>query len=346
MNSEMSLRIQTARRRLKNHNLSWEDVETAARKILKATSENLGIDGHWTFNYHYYALRAKSTVVLRAKHRKISHAVAVKYLHQTEDRPTSPAQSEFAMLSELHAKLAPEHRSIIARPFASTRHGYASEWVNLPRMKTVLLAGALSASRRQRCIETAAAKLRLMHDALGVRARPLDTNVQIGVLKRSGGTSEAWASAAEKLVELSQRFDGQMVPHGPVHADFTPGNILYGPKRCVIFDFERNPGDGPICSDMTYFLVYVIAYCTIGTNRTLQGRIDEDIQTFMNAYGNQNADDRKIIYYTYLAQVLKRWGRHEAKSLDTNRNFHLRAYDGLAARRMQHLSAEVMRRCL
>ena len=345
MNSEMSLRVPTARRRLKCHNLSWEEVETAARKILTATSENLGIDQRWTFNYHYYAMRAAPTIVLRAKHRNLPHAVAVKYLHQTDGRLISRAKSEFAMLCELHAKLDPKHRSIVARPFASTRHGYACEWVHLPRMKTVLLASAFSASRRQRCIATAATNLRLMHDALGVRTKPLNTDAQIERLKSSGGASLAWSSAVEKFVELSHGFDGQMIPHGPVHADFTPGNILFGPKRSVIFDFGRTHKNGPTYSDMTYFLAYVIAYCTIGTNRTLQSRIHEDVHTFMNAYGNQNVDDQEVIYYTYLAHILRRWGRHEAKSLDTNRSFHLRAYDRFAAGRMEHLCARVMRHC-
>ncbi|MEO1160782.1 MAG: phosphotransferase [Pseudomonadota bacterium] len=341
----MNLRIQTARRRLKNHNLSWEDVESAARKILTATSEHLGVDRRWTFNYHYFAPRAKSTVVLRAKHRKLPHAVAVKYLHQAEMGPASTVQSEFAMLAELHARLDPQHRSIVASPFASTRQGYACEWVQLPRMKTVLLANAFSAARRQRCIEAAATNLRLMHDALGVRSRPLDTDTQIRLLENSGGTSQAWISAAEKFADLSHELAGQRVAHSPVHADFTPGNILLGRKRCVIFDFERNMETGPIYSDMTYFLVYVIAYCTIGTSRTLQGRIDEDVQTFMGAYGTDKTHDRKVIYYTYLAHVLKRWGRHEAKSLRASRNFHHRAYDGFAARRLEQICAEVMRHC-
>lgn len=345
MNCEMSLRVQTARRRLKNHNLSWEEIETAARNILTATSENLGIDQCWTFNYHYFALRAKPTIVLRAKHRNLPHAVAVKYMHENDAWPDSPAQSEFAMLSKLHARLDPKHRSIVTRPFASTRQGYACEWVPLPSMKTVLMIGALSASRRRKCIETAATNLRLMHDALGVSSKPLNTDSQIVRLKKANGSSPAWQSAGEKFIELSHRFSGQPTPHGAVHADFTPGNILFGPKRCVIFDFGRNHDSGAIYSDMTYFLAYVLAYCTIGSSRTLQSRVDEDRQIFMNAYGPQTDYDQQVFYYTYLAHILERWGRHEAKSHRTSRSFHLRAYDRFAARRMQHLCGEVLRHC-
>ncbi len=345
MNSLMSLRIQAARRKLSDHDLSWKEVETAVDNILTATSDSIGIDHNWTFNYQYYALRVEPTIVLKAKHRELPHAVAVKCMHETGAGTISPAQSEFATLSELHGKLGPEHQSIVARPFAATRQGYACEWVDLPSMKSVLLTGAFSATRRQRCIEAAAAKLRLVHDAVGVRSEPLNTDFLVQRLQNAGGTSQAWVSAIEKFAALSQTFDGQIVPHGPVHADFTPGNILFGRERCVIFDFGRYHHNGPIYADMMYFLVYVMAYCTFGSSKALHGRPDQDIGTFMSAYGNRYPHDRKMMHYFYLAHLLNRWGRHEALSQKTGRHFHVRAYDRFSAGRMAQLSAEVMHHC-
>lgn len=344
MNPRMSLRIQTARRRLNRYNLPWEQVETAVDNILTATSDSLGIDHKWTFDYHYYALRVVPTIVLRAKHRHLPHAVAVKYLHQTGEEPASPAQLEFATLRELDDKLGPEHCSIVARPYASTRHGYACEWVDLPSMKTVLLMGAFSAARRQSCIEAAAANLRLINNALGVRSEPLKTDFQIKRLKKSGATSQAWMSTFEKFISLSHKFEGRAAPHGPVHADYTPGNILLGPNRCVIFDFGRRHENGPLYSDIAYFLAYVIAYCTFGSSSALQLRIDKDIDTFMSAYGNQDAHDLQIVRYFYLAHLLNRWGRHEAKGQQTGRSFHLSAYDRFAVGRMERLVGEVFHR--
>ncbi len=344
MNSEMSLRIQTARRRLSNHNLSWKEVETDVGNILTATSDSLGIDHNWTFNYHYYALRVEPTIVLKARHRDLPHAVAVKYLHPTGNGGTTAAQSEFATLSDLHRKLGPEHCSIVTKPFAATRQGYACEWVHLPSMKTILLTGAFSANRRHKCIETAAAKLRLIHNAVNVGSGPLDTDVQVRRLRNAGGYSQAWLSAIETFAAISQKLNGQTVPHGPVHADFTPGNILLGSQRCVIFDFGRHHDNGPTYSDMMYFLVYVIAYCTFGSSKALHNRIDQDIDTFMSAYGDHGTDDRTLMQYFYLAHLLNRWGRHEAKSQKTGRHFHLRAYDRFSAQRVAQLSANVMRR--
>ena len=345
MHSEMSLRIQTTRRKLSKHNLSWKEIEAAADNILTATSEKLGINHNWTFNYHYYALRAEPTIVLKATHRDLPHAVAVKYLHESRQRPTSPAQSEFATLSNLHTRLGPQHESVVTRPYAATRLGYSCEWVDLPSMKTVLLTGTFSAARRQRCIEAAAASLRLIHNALSTRVEPLNTNLQIERLNRSKGTSSAWKSAFEQFLALSQELDGKPVRHGVVHADFTPGNILLGPNRCVVFDFGRHHENGPIYSDIAYFLAYVIAYCTFGPNGTAHDRTEKDLDAFMNAYGLQETRDLETVRYTYLTHLLKRWAKHETKSLREGRSIHLRAYDRFAARRIEQLFADFMRRC-
>lgn len=346
MNFETGLRSQMARRRLEKHDIPWKEVETAVHKILTATSEHLGIDHHWRLKYHYFAPRLitdKTTIVFRAKHRNLPYAVAVKYLHKEQDRPPSPDQTEFAVLAELHDKLDPEHRSIVARPFVSTRHGFACEWVHLPTMKTVLLAGGFSASTRQKSIEMAATSLRLMQDALGVNSEPLNTSALIEGVKRPAGTSEAWKSAFERFVELSRKFDGKMVPHASVHADYTPGNIFLGRKRCVISDFERLIGTGPAYSDGTLFLMYVIAYCTFGSKERLQKAVEEDIRTFVRAYGVEQAFDIQDFVYIYLACLIKRWGWHEARVCRTNRKFYLRAYDRISAKRLELVFAEVLR---
>ena len=126
--------------KLINPNLPWKDIETSVREILTVTSENLAIDYHWTFNYHYFVKRPKGTTfVFRARHPKLPYPVAVKYLHQQGSEPSARIHAEYAKLTDLYGKLAPEHRSIVARPFALTSHGYACEWVNLVKMKTILL---------------------------------------------------------------------------------------------------------------------------------------------------------------------------------------------------------------
>ncbi|MGI9401332.1 MAG: hypothetical protein ACR2O0_08770 [Rhizobiaceae bacterium] len=346
MNFEAGLRSQMARRRLEKHNLPRKEVETEVHKILTATSEHLGVDHHWRLKYHYFAPRLvtdRTTIVFRATHRDLPYAVAVKYFHKEQDHPPSPDQTEFAVLAELHDKLDPEHRSIVARPFVSTGHGFACEWVQLPTMKTVLLAGGFSASTRQNSIEMAATSLRLMQDALGVTFEPLNTSALIEGVKRPAGTSEAWKSAFERFVELSRKFDGKMVPHASVHADYTPGNIFLGHKRCVISDFGRFGETGPVYSDGTLFLMYVITYCSFGSKRRLQKAVEEDIRTFVSAYGAEQAFDFQDFTYIYLASLIKRWGWHEARAGKTTRKFYLRAYDRFSAKRLEHAFAEVLR---
>lgn len=181
----------------------------------------------------------------------------------------------------------------------------------------------------------------LMHDALGPSTEPMNTAVLVDKLKASDGTSNAWNAALKGFIELSGEFDDQMVPHGPIHADYTPGNILFGKERCVIFDFGRSDKFEPIYSDIVFFLMYVGAYSTFGSKNTMQRRIEEDIHTFMNAYGDKNEYDLKTIYFIYLAHIIRRWGRHESKSNNVNREFYLRSYDKIAGRRLKWLHEQV-----
>ncbi len=333
----MNLIKKSLKYKIASSKLPLQEIEESAHELLIVVSEKLKIDRQWTLNHHYSAERrgGLTTFVFQAKHPKLPYSVAIKCLHQQGVELSSRVRAEHARLTDLYDRLTPDSRSIVTRPIALTSHGYAYEWVDLRKMETVLLANSFSKTRRQKCVEAAGASLRLMHDAMNSRWEPLNVAEMIKRLEATGGSGNAWNTAVNRIIQLSGEFDGQLVQHGLIHADYTPGNILFGKDRCVIFDFGRQDRFEPLYADVVLFLMYVGAYSNFGSKNMMQRQIKNDMDTFMNAYGDKGEHDLKTICFMYLALAVKRWGRHESKSNDPNRKLYLRSYDKIAVRRFE-----------
>ena len=89
--------------------------------------------------------------------------------------------------------------------------------------------------------------------------------------------------------------------------------------------------------------MYVIAYCTFGSRGTVRKAVEDDIRTFVSAYGAEQASDFQDFTYVYMASILRRWGGHEARVKDAGRTSILKVYNRLAARRLELVFAEVLR---
>lgn len=227
----------------------------------------------------------------------------------------------------------------------------AMEWVDAPKLSTLLFRHYYSLSRRRKIVTYAARWLRWFHDYSDRKRESYDSRIILRKIDKSvsnisgdqAGPDPLFESCFRLLEKESEKFDGLKLDHAVIHGDFTPNNLLLDHDRVIGMDFlalER----GAVTRDICRFLVYLDIYRVFRTSPAALRRYGcnlKDMTNFLNVYGagDDGGFDFKTLRFMQFTEIMRRWSALKRRSLRGNSSI-LRHIELVRLKRMARYVAE------
>jgi aminoglycoside phosphotransferase (APT) family kinase protein len=256
-----------------------------------------------------------------------THTLALK-LYRSDQVTGSGPEKQFAALHRFTNDATPKLNVAMPRAHAfwPELNAILMDWIDAPRLRTVLWRNLLSQKTRNTSVIKAAQWLRHFHDTSETGSKAINAHALLAILNKRIEKSDAgqnlmataplFRKCLEKLHQLSD--DPRLIaPHATLHGDFTPTNILMDGEQPIGIDIwgVRN---GPIYEDIARMLTYL----AIDSPFVLDQRPFHDgkqisrlFSLFLEGYGQDLITaESPALWYILLYQQLRRWIVFEDKA--------------------------------
>lgn len=323
--------------------ISFIEFNKSMSDLLAEISNIYQTDEEWSWRCtHFRLLKNDEGASVGVQARNGEMKLFIKYFGRKEGNIQQSALREYENLRQVYNSLPSYQKYLVPKPLHSKSGAYAVEWLDIPRMKTSLMWARFNSFKRSSCLRSAARALKSIQESGACDYQQVDVSAYIRAAQRCGGTDPAWKHNLKHFQKASKRFEGRQIPYCRLHGDYSPENLLFSPERVVVIDFAHHDF-ASIYHDMCQFIMYFSLYCNNFIYNTKEVFI-MDMMEFRSAYFDGKDDSNYDVFILMQwAALLVRWGRHDAKSKDLQRNFCMRILDRYFARQLKLCCLELQK---
>ncbi|WP_432820976.1 phosphotransferase [Trichloromonas sp.] len=265
-------------------------------------------------------VKSRQCSIFKASHPSLAHPVAIKIYAPDQVKPIG-ASYQYEALCLFYDKMAGEPTLRVPKPlgFIPEYGAIAMEWIDSPRLRSVLLLNAFNRSRRLELISKAGQWIRHFHEVSGISCERVALTPYVATVERLSQRSQearflarndsVFKLATESLQRGSRALDNRRLPHAAAHADFTPANLHYGGGRMFGIDIWANRR-APVLEDycrMSSYLALDHSGLILSKQRSLSGLSRSNFDAFFsNALAGFEIDPDLIAYFS-LFELLRRY---------------------------------------